>query len=215
MSTSRPYVIGLTGNIATGKSTVARMLQHLGAEILDADHLAHELLRPETETHAQVVRAFGSYVLTAGGEIDRSRLGRIVFGNPSALALLESLTHPAVIAETLRRIEQSESAVLCVEAIKLLEAGMAATCDAVWVVTSTRARQIERLMAQRGMSRDLAEQRIDVQPDPALKLAQADVRIDNDGALEATWGQVLAAWDRIPCVARIDPATPCPLPLGD
>jgi len=203
MSTSRPFVIGLTGNIATGKSTVARMLERLGAERIDADHLAHEQMRPGTETHAEIVRIFGTYVLADDGRIDRPRLGRIVFSDPEALAMLEGLVHPAVVAETLARIDACPKAVLCVEAIKLLEAEMAQHCDSVWVVTCSRERQIERLTSKRHMLHSEAVRRIDSQPDPALKLARADVRIENDGPLEQTWRQVLLAWNAIPGVAAV------------
>jgi len=212
MSTSRPYVIGLTGNIATGKSTVARMLEHLGAERIDADRLAHTLMRPGTEVHAQVVRTFGRYVLAEDGQIDRSRLGRIVFGDPAALAMLEACVHPAVVAEALAHIDASRAKVLCIEAIKLLEAEMAQHCDSVWVVTCSRGRQIERLVERRHLSRGQAIQRIDAQPDPALKLARADVQIENGGTLDQTWRQVLRAWNAIPSVAKVDLGRPRPQP---
>ena len=205
MSKPEPYVIGLTGNIATGKSTVGRMLRHLGACSLDADRLAHWIMRAGTEINALVVQQFGFYVRRPDGEIDRERLGRIVFGDPKALAILEQLVHPAVVAETLRRIAQTDRPVFCVEAIKLLKARMDRHCNAIWVVTSTRERQIERLMSERGLSAQAAGQRIDAQPPADLKVERAAVVIDNDGPLEDAWWQVLQAWNAI---SGIDPAPP-------
>lgn len=210
MSTSRPYVIGVTGNIATGKSTVARMLEQLGAERIDADRVAHRLMRPGTEVHAAVVHTFGSYVLADDGQIDRSRLGRIVFGDPEALAMLEACVHPAVVAETLARIETCKAEVICIEAIKLLEAQMAQHCDSIWVVTCSRERQIERLTGKRHMTRKEAEHRIDVQPDPSLKLDRADMHIENDSTLEQTWRQVLRAWNEIPGMTAAGLERPLP-----
>jgi len=205
MSKPEPYVIGLTGNIATGKSTVGRMLRHLGACSLDADRLAHWIMRAGSEINARVVQQFGLYVRQPDGEIDRERLGRIVFGDPKALTILEQFVHPAVVAETLRRIARPARPVFCVEAIKLLKARMDRHCDAIWVVTSTRERQIERLMSERGLSAQVAAQRIEAQPPAALKVERADVVIDNDSPLEDAWQQVLQAWDAIP---GIDPAAP-------
>lgn len=200
----RPYVIGLTGNIATGKSTVGRMLAKRGAEHIDADRLAHQVMVQGTEAWEQIVGAFGREVLRPDGEIDRARLGAIVFSDAAALARLESIVHPPVIARTRTRIERSSAPVVVVEAIKLIESGMVVQlCDALWVVIAPRAIQIERLVADRGLSDEDAAARVDAQPSQSVRAALADVVIDNSGSIEATQRQVARAWDRLglPCPA--------------
>ncbi len=189
-----PYVIGLTGNIATGKSTVARMLRELGATIIDADRVAHEVMRAGTPVHRAVVEAFGSQILCTDGEIDRARLGEIVFSDPQALARLEAIVHPAVLEEVARRIAAAPTPVVVVEAIKLIESGMAEAFDALWVTTCPAEERVRRLMADRGLSRQEAEQRVRAQPPQEAKIARADVVISTDGSLEETRAQVEAAW---------------------
>jgi len=188
------YVIGLTGNIATGKTTVARMLAELGATVIDADKLAHEAMRPGTEVYHAIVTRFGSGILSDNGEIDRKALGAIVFADPEALADLEALVHPAVEKAILAELERAETPVAVVEAIKLLESRLDRYCDAIWVTTSPQEKQIERLLQTRGLTREQATLRIDAQPSPENKLARADVTIDNSGSLERTRAQVQHAW---------------------
>ncbi|MBC8450453.1 MAG: dephospho-CoA kinase, partial [Chloroflexi bacterium] len=191
-------VIGLTGNIGTGKSTVLQMLAELGAQIIDADELAHEVIAPDGPAYAAVVDAFGPGIVTTDGHIGRQRLGKIVFRDPQALARLEALVHPAVIARTREFIEQAQAEVIVVEAIKLLEAGMARQlCDAVWVVTCRPEQQLARVMAQRGLSEAEARLRMEAQPPQEEKIAQADVVIDNSGTVEETREQVEAAWEKL------------------
>lgn len=204
------YVIGLTGNIATGKSAVAHMLGDLGAYLLDADDLVHELMRVGTPVYERIVARFGAAgVLGADGEIDRKKLGAIVFADEAALRDLEALIHPTVVAESLRRLEQAASTyeVAVVEAIKLLEANMHRYCDAIWVVVCSRQQQVERLVRTRGLTVAEAELRIDAQSPAADKVARAHVVIDNSGSLEATRLQVLNAWAGIPARV-IPPAVP-------
>jgi len=198
-------LIGLTGNIATGKSTVARMLARLGATVIDADAVAHEVMRPGTPVHAAVVAAFGRAVVGEDGEIDRARLGGLVFADPEALARLERIVHPAVIEEVGRRIAKSPTRVVVVEAIKLIEAGMADGCDSLWVTTCPPELQVRRLMADRGLSREEAELRVQAQSPQEEKIARADVVIYTGGTLTQTRVQVEAAWDRI--VGRRDSST--------
>ncbi|HHH42383.1 MAG TPA: dephospho-CoA kinase [Chloroflexi bacterium] len=193
----RPILIGLTGNIATGKSTVAQMLGGLGATVIDADRVAHEVMRAGSPAYAAVVKAFGPGILGPEGEIDRARLGRIVFSDPDALARLEGLVHPAVIQEVARRIQGAPTPVVVVEAIKLIEAGMAEGCESVWVTTCPPEEQVRRLMIERGMSREEAERRVLAQPPQEEKLARADVVIDTSGSLSQTRSQVEAAWARL------------------
>ena len=204
------YVIGLTGNIATGKSTVAAMLERLGAYVIDADKLAHSTMRSGNEAHAKVVDRFGRGIVDACGQIDRGALAKIVFADPQALADLEGIVHPEVVRKTFRLFAESEEAVGVVEAIKLVEAGMHHRCDAVWVVTSTREQQIDRLMSTRGLTRSEALLRIDAQAPARENAARADLVVDNSGTLEETWTQVRSAWRRIPGAAlpSEEPCTP-------
>lgn len=192
-------VIGLTGNIGTGKSAVLAMLRDLGADTIDADAVAHEVMRPGQPAHTGIVQAFGSDILAADGTIDRARLGAIVFRDAAALAQLEGIVHPAVFARMQTLVRGSRQPVVVIEAIKLLEAGYSITlCDVIWVVTSPRAQQISRLMQSRDLSQAEAELRIDAQPPQADKVRQADVVIDNSGTLDETRQQVEAAWQCLP-----------------
>jgi len=193
----RPYVIGLTGNIGTGKSTVGRMLAELGARVIDADQVAHEAMRPGGPAFQAVVDAFGPGILGADGSIDRVRLGDIVFRDAAALKRLEALVHPAVIAEVEARIARAEEPVVVVEAIKLIEAGMHRRYDALWVVTAPRELQIARLMRERGLTEEEAALRVDAQPPQEEKAARADVVIVNDGSLGELWQRVEEEWPRI------------------
>jgi dephospho-CoA kinase len=193
----RPFLVGLTGNIATGKSVVARMLSSMGALVIDADEVAHEVMLPGGPAYGAVVDAFGPEILAADGTIDRARLGAIVFRDPAALQRLEAAVHPPTIEEVDRRIAAAEEAVVVVEAIKLVEAGMHRTYGALWVVTAPRSVQIERLVATRGMSEKEAALRVDAQPPQAEKAALADVVLVNEGTLDELRPKVEAAWAQI------------------
>jgi len=202
------YVVGLTGNIATGKSVVAAMLAELGAEVIDADALAHDVMKAGTPTWQRVVDEFGPDILQPDGEIDRAGLGARVFADAGALSRLEAIVHPVVIAESARLLQDlgkeasstSDSAgikIAVLEAIKLIESGMHHRCDELWVVTCPREQQVKRMVDTRGLSVAEAELRIDAQPPQAAKVARADVVIDNSGDLEQTRVQVLREWERI------------------
>ena len=196
--TRTPYRIGLTGNIATGKSTVAGMLAALGAEHIDADRVAHEMIAPDGPAYDEVVAAFGEQILTPDGRIDRGKLGAVVFHDEAAMARLESLVHPPTIEAVEQRIAASDAPVVVVEAIKLLESGMAASYEAIWVATCDASTQLARLMSERDLSRAEARQRIEAQPPQEEKIARADVVIDTDCTLAETRAQVEAAQRRIP-----------------
>jgi len=191
------YLIGLTGNIAAGKSTVAQMLADLGAERIDADALVHDLQRKGTPTYEKIVAEFGPDILREDGEIDRKALGAIVFGDPARLRALESIVHPAVSIESRRRMSEAKADVVVYEAIKLIEAGRHTMCDAIWVVTAPHDAQIARLMRDRGLSEAEARQRVDAQPPPEEKLKHATVVIDNGGSLDDTREQVAKAYAAI------------------
>ena len=180
---------------------MAEMLRSLGAHVIDADKLAHRVMRAGSDTNRRVAERFGPQMLTPEGEIDRGKLAGIVFSNADALSDLERIVHPSVIQETVRQLEECDSRVSVVEAIKLLEAGMDKHCDAVWVVTSRRDQQVERLVRARRLTVEDVQVRIDAQSPAEDKLDRADVVIDNSGCLAETWAQVLRAWKAIPGVS--------------
>ena len=192
-----PYLIGLTGNIATGKTAVAQMLAELGALVIDADQVAHEAMQPDGPAYDSVVDAFGPAILTAEGTVDRAKLGPRVFRDPEALARLEAAVHPAVVEEVDRRIKLATKPVVVVEAIKLIEAGMHRHYDALWVVTARRQAQIARIVATRGLSEKEAALRVDAQPPQAEKVAVADLILTNNGSLAELRQKVAAAWRQL------------------
>lgn len=190
-------LIGLTGNIATGKSTVAAMLADLGATVVDADKTAHEVMRRGSEVYVQIVAAFGKEIVAGDGEIDRKQLGNIVFDNPAQLRRLEGIVHPATATVVRERIARAETPVVVVEAIKLIEAGWHQICHALWVTTCPQEQQIARLMAERSQSREEAQQRVNAQPPQSDKIELADVVIDTSGEIDQTRRQVEAAWEAV------------------
>jgi dephospho-CoA kinase len=198
MSRNRPYLIGLTGNIACGKSLVLQTLQELGAETIDADQVVHQVIAHGSPTARRIVERFGAVVLLLDGEIDRRQLGEIVFSDPARLRELEAIVHPPTIEAIRERIRESRSQVLVVDAIKLIESGFAGECDEVWVVTCEPEVQLARLMRRNQYSRDEALRRITAQPSQALKVARADRVIDNSGSEEETVALVRAAWAELP-----------------
>ena len=194
---SRTLRIGLSGPIGCGKSTVARWLGELGARLIDADQVARDATPPGSAELAVVVGAFGPGVLRADGSLDRRALGRIVFADPVALARLESIIHPTVRPRILAAIAEAEREgvpAVVVEAIKLVEGGLAELCDDVWLVTCDPAAQRERLTA-RGADPADAEARIAAQTNLVARLTPAATRvIDTAGTLDEARRRVLAAW---------------------
>ncbi|MEO5954027.1 MAG: dephospho-CoA kinase [Chloroflexia bacterium] len=188
-------LIGLTGNIACGKSTVVRQLRELGAHTIDADALIHVILKKGGPAYEPVVQEFGEGIVAEDGEIDRRALGRIVFADPERLRMLEQIEHPVVRQVISDEIANAAEEIVALDAIKLIEVGWADKSDAVWVVTCTREQQLERLMATRGYSREEAEGRIDAQSSQEEKIARADVVIYNSGTKEQTREQVVVAWE--------------------
>ena len=191
----KPLVVGLTGTIGSGKSHVLNTLVSLGAEGIDADRVAHEVMAPGGPAHVGIVAEFGSDILGSDGAIDRARLGGRVFGNAAALARLEAITHPAVYQMTQARVTASTAPMVVIEAIKLLEAGFSRTlCNQVWVATCSRRQQLARLEHSRGMTPEEARRRIAHQMSPAQMAAHADRVIDTGGTMAETALAVLAAW---------------------
>ena len=193
----RSVVIGLTGNIGCGKSTVAGMLADLGADVIDADKVAHAVMAPPGPVYDAIVREFGAGIVASDGSLDRRALGKVVFGDPSKLRLLDSLVHPATSAAIRTMVADASSRAVVVEAIKLIESGTYRDCDSVWLVTCSRDQQVERLTSGRGMSVEDAMRRIDAQTPASEKRLFADVVIDNGGTIDVTRRQVLEAWKRL------------------
>jgi len=193
----RPIRIGLTGPIGCGKSTVAGWLAERGARVIDADRIARDVTPPGSPELATVVRESGSGILRDDGSLDRAALGRIVFADAAALARLEAIVHPAVRPRILAAIAEAEldgPPAIVIEAIKLVEGGLASLCDEVWLVSCEPADQLERL-AGRGESSADAEVRIAAQAGLVDRLRQSATRvIDTSGSIAAARSLVEAAW---------------------
>lgn len=195
---TRPTTIGLTGNIATGKSTVLAWLAGRGAAVIDADQLAHQAIAVGGPAYAAVIEAFGPSIVADDGSIDRKRLGAIVFADPTQLARLEGLIHPAVFELAQSILATVTAPVVVIEAIKLLESGrLLRLCDEVWVVTADEATQLRRLMQERGMSEAEARSRMAAQSPQAEKIKRATRVIDNSGGLDELHRQLEALWDKL------------------
>jgi len=203
------FVIGLTGNIATGKSVVRRMLEHLGAYGIDADQLSHRAIAKGAPGYSQVLSYFGQWILGSDGQIDRQRLGRVAFADPNAMAQLEAIIHPLVRQAIDVLIRRAGQEVIVLEAIKLLEGSLRPSCDSIWVTHCSEEVQLRRLINRRNMAVEEAEARIRSQGLQSEKLAAADVIIDNNVSFEATWNQVLAAYETLGLtIRRILPEEP-------
>lgn len=189
-------IIGLTGNIATGKSVVRRMMEHLGAYTIDADALAHRVIAKNAPGYQPVLDRFGTWLLDNDGQIDRGKLGKLVFSDAEALAQLEAIVHPYVLQAVDLLIRRANQPVIVVEAIKLIESGMRAQCDAIWVTDAPLEVQVERLMRKRNLTREEALQRINAQAPQKDKLASATVIVRNTGSYDDLWNQVTAEWKR-------------------
>ncbi len=200
MTTPRPYRLGVTGGIASGKSTVMAILAELGAETIDADRVYHALIEPGRPLHRTLVERWGIGIVAPDGTIDRKALGRIVFGDPGELADLDRLTHPAIRREIDNRFEQSSAAVVAIDAVKLIESGHADSCDHIWLVVADPAIQIRRLIESRGLTLADAERRVAAQPDLAHRLSRSDVVIHNSGSLDQLRNQVAHAWQHLPVI---------------
>jgi dephospho-CoA kinase len=193
-----PSILGLTGNIASGKTTIGLMLLELGAtEYVDADLVVHELYLPSRPLVAQLVEAFGARILDADGGVNRRALGELVFGDPARLRQLEALVHPAVqtaLIERMRALPPDGIGVL--DAIKLVESGYGPLCHGLWLVTCPPEIQLRRLVETRGLTEAEAKRRLAAQPAIEPKRAVATEIIDNSGTLEQLRNQVTSAWQR-------------------
>lgn len=191
-------LVGLTGGLGAGKTTVARMLADRGAIVVDADELARRAIEPGTRGHRKVLEMFGDDVLAEDGSIDRRALADVVFADPEARRALESITHPEVFRMLAEEVEirRGTDAVLVFDAPLIVETGFDASTDLLVVVSADPAAQIERVVA-RGMDRGEAEARIAAQASPDEREARADVVVRNDGELEDLERRVDALWERL------------------
>jgi dephospho-CoA kinase len=189
-------LVGLTGGIGSGKSTVARMLEKRGAVVFDADVLAREVVEPGTPGHAEVIERFGANVLAPGGELDREALASIVFADPAARRDLEAIVHPEVrrlFADGAEEYEGTDRIVV-LSAPLLVETGMHTAFEVLIVVSATPQTQVERLMRDRGMSEAAVRARIAAQAPLETKSEVADFLLDNEGSAEALERQVDRVW---------------------
>lgn len=190
--------IGLTGGIGSGKSTVAAILVELGAFVIHADEIGHQVYAPGTPGCHKVVEAFGPDILSPDGTIDRKRLGQIVFSDPGELARLNAIVHPLIRDEARRRIAEHRGRrpdqPIVLEAALLIEASWATLVDEVWVVTAPAAEIVRRVAAQRGLSPGEIEARMHSQLDDQARRERADVVIDNRGAPAELRRQVETLW---------------------
>ncbi len=191
------FVIGLTGNIATGKSVVRRMLEHLGAYTIDADALTHRTYAKGAPGYQQVIDKFGKWLVNKDGEIDRSKLGNLVFNDAEAMRELEIIVHPLVRQACEILIKRAGQTVVVIEAIKLLEGELRKVCDSIWVSNAPEVIQVERLTRKRGLTRERALERIRMQSAQSAKVAVANIVITNTGSYDDLWKQVTAAWKEI------------------
>lgn len=184
---------GLTGGVATGKSTAARIFHELGAEIIDADRIGHELLANASPAFQEIVERFGPAILDGSGEISRRLLGEVVFTDPEKLRMLNAIVHPRIIAEVEKRAAalaaEDSNKVILVDAALIFEAGIGARFQKVIVTSCRPEQQIERLM-HKGLTREEAERRMAAQIPAEEKTRRADFVIDSSGPLENTRGQV-------------------------
>lgn len=193
-------IIGLTGGLGSGKSTVAGMFADLGGHVISADALARRCLQPGTQETARVVDAFGTEVMT-DGHLNRARLAEIVFGNPDKLRQLEAIVHPYVQAQTRRQMDDirrtNPRAIVVWDIPLLFEKNLETGVDAVVVVTAEPEQQILRAMQRLKITREDAEQRLQTQMPTADKIKRADFVVLNNGSFDNTRKQVLSIWEKL------------------
>jgi dephospho-CoA kinase len=193
-------VIGLTGGIASGKSSVSEFLSELGAVVIDADKIGHEAFLPHTDIWREVVSAFGEGVLGDNNEIDRGKLADIVFRDSKALEQLNGIMHPQMYRTVKRKLEDLRTqgtGVVVLEAALLIEAEWTDLVDQVWVVVSPQSKVIDRLCNQKGFTGKEAEARIAAQTTASQRAKHADVLIENDSTLDSLRKKVEILWQKL------------------
>ena len=193
------FVIGLTGSIGTGKSEAARQLEALGASIISADEVGHEAYTPNTDAWEQVIAAFGDDILQADGDIDRRKLGAIVFSDPSQLEKLNQIMHPRMarmVADKIEVLRDQGVNVVVVEAALLFEAGWDTLVEEVWVTDSPEHIVIGRLKERNGLSEEEAKKRINSQMGRAERIERSDFVINNSGDMADLGNAIKELWER-------------------
>lgn len=193
-------IIGLTGGIASGKSTVSSILKELGASVIDADILSRKVVSKGENAYNNIVKSFGRSILLDNGEIDRKRLGGIVFSDKQKLELLNSITHPQIIEEVkqqLERLKESNTRVIVIDAAILIEMGLHLLTDEIWLVIVNKQTQIKRLMLRDNFQYNEAMSRINSQLGNDEKIKYADVVIDNNKSLEDVRKQIEELWNKL------------------
>ncbi len=189
--------IGLTGGIGTGKSEVSRVLRELGATVIDADRVGHEAYRPHSPIWREVVAAFGEGILQSTGEIDRKRLGAIVFSNPDARARLNAIMHPRMaesIRQDIKELQKRGIEVVVVEAALLIEAGWDSLVDEIWVTYSPEEVVVERLRSRNNLSEEEIKSRIRSQLPLEERARRAHVLVNNSGSIDKLREEVESLW---------------------
>jgi len=194
-------VIGITGNFGTGKTTVSQMLAELGAVSINADELGHELYQPNSPAYREVVAAFGKSILKPDGEIDRHKLGQLVFADTTALTRLNQITHPRIYEIVRQKIEEYRQhgvKVVALEAALLIEAGWTPLVNQVWITTAPEATIIKRLKSSRGLTEEQIQTRLRSQMPQEEKAKQADVVINTDCPMDDLRTKVAELWHNLP-----------------
>jgi dephospho-CoA kinase len=196
-----PPVIGLTGGIASGKTTVSARLEELGAQIIDADRIGHEIIAPGGPAYDPVLEAFGRDILAPDGTVDRRKLGALAFADPERLKRLNGISHPIMarrmgeqIAAARARRPAERPPLIVLDAAILLEAGWDRLCDAVWAVEAPPEAALARLIARNGLSEEQARRRLESQWSNAERARRAQRVISNSGTIEALKDQVTTLW---------------------
>ena len=193
-------VIGITGGIGSGKSTVARILGEMGAVIIDVDKVGHEALKPGSEAWKQVIKEFGQEIVAESGEIDRSRLGKLVFNSPGARANLNRIMHPVIFKMVNDRLEEYRRkgvGVVVLEAPLMVEVGKTSQVDEVWVTVAPEATVLKRITERTGLSEAEARARIKSQVSNEERIKYADAVIDTDCSLDELRAKVAELWKKL------------------
>jgi len=193
-------VIGLTGGIGSGKSTVAQFLEELGAVIVDVDKIGHEAIKPGSEAWERVVSEFGKSIVTVSGDIDRAKLGEIVFNNHEALLRLNQIIHPVIDNMLMAKLEECRRKgvkVVVLEAAAMLEAGRASQVDEIWITVAPESAVLQRLSGRSGYSEEESKARIHAQLSNEERIKHADVVIDTDCSLDELKARVTVFWHQL------------------
>jgi len=195
----RFMVIGITGGIASGKSTISKFLEGMGAYIIDADEIGREVVQKGEKAYNEIVRYFGSDVLLNSGEINRKKLGNIVFSEPEELKVLNDITHPEIVKRISEKIDDLKKAgvkAIIIDAAILIEMGLNKYCDKIWFIQTNKETQLSRLMERDRFDSKNAQNRIKRQHGNEKNIAFADVIINNDKPLEKIREEVKEIWDK-------------------